>query len=49
MKANGWQAIAAPTDRTVDVRRWQFIDVFRSSTAIGTLFRFVLTLELQLA
>ncbi|WP_223694798.1 DUF1772 domain-containing protein [Leifsonia poae] len=48
MKVNDWDADAPPADWKAVVRRWQTIDVFRSSAAIVTFVCFTVALAVQL-
>ena len=48
IRVNDWQADAPPADWKSVVRRWQFIDVFRSSAAIVAFIAFVIAAALRL-
>ena len=48
MKVNDWTPDAPPEDWRDVVRRWQFIDVFRSSAAILAFVAFVVAAALRL-
>ena len=48
MKVNDWTPDAPPADWRDVVRRWQFIDVFRSSAAILAFVAFVVAAALRL-
>lgn len=49
IRVNDWDADAPPADWRSTVRRWEFIDVFRSSAAIVAFGCFVVALTLRLA
>jgi uncharacterized membrane protein len=47
IRVNDWDADAPPADWRHVVRRWQFIDVFRSSAAIAAFVAFVVAAALR--
>ncbi|MEO8907759.1 MAG: anthrone oxygenase family protein, partial [Microbacteriaceae bacterium] len=48
IRVNDWQADSPPADWKAVVKRWELIDVFRSSAAILAFACFLIALALQL-